>query len=201
MRIALRGRGSANATRNRLRFCQEAREEEKTMQFRDEEWRERLRAEVDDLRESTLGSVLHRLTTWNEELDDRLRRIEGLFCLTCSGTGQIPCPSCGVDGSDGEGCGNCQGLGTMYCAECDWQGRRRGRGKSSDTPDSPVRAVVEESFRAELIRLLDKHGMGKSSDTPSFVLTNYLWDCLNAFNTGMRNRMLHQGIKDTPDRE
>ena len=171
------------------------------MQFRDEEWKKELREEVDDLRQSDLGLVLHQLTTWNEELEDRLRRIEGLFCLTCFGTGQLPCPICGVDGNDGEGCGNCQELGTMYCANCGGNGRRRGRGKSPDTPDSPVRAVIEDDFRVALTRLLDKHDMGKGSDTPDFVLANYLWDCLNAFNTGMRNCMLHQGIKDTPDRE
>ena len=175
------------------------------MQFRNEKWKEELREDVDDLRESDLGLVLHQLTMWNEKLDDRLRKIEGLFCLMCSGRGQLPCPSCGVDGNAGEGCGDCHRLGIVYCAGCGSSGRRiepltRASGLSKieaqpaedEAVPDPVAPITnrddEDEFRIELTSLLNKHSMENGSNTPDFILANYLMACLKGFNLATKSR-------------
>jgi hypothetical protein len=43
-------------------------------------------------------------------------------------------------------------------------------------------------LREELTALLNRHGRENASDTPDFILTEYLLDCLKAFERARRRR-------------
>lgn len=44
------------------------------------------------------------------------------------------------------------------------------------------------SFRAELERLINRHGMENGSDTPDFILADFLAGCLHQFDRTVRWR-------------
>lgn len=43
-------------------------------------------------------------------------------------------------------------------------------------------------FRSELADLLNRHSMENGSDTPDFMLAQYLFDCLAAFDRAVKWR-------------
>jgi hypothetical protein len=45
-----------------------------------------------------------------------------------------------------------------------------------------------ESFKAELESLINRHSVEGLSDTPDFILAQYLWDCLAAWNRATNER-------------
>lgn len=48
--------------------------------------------------------------------------------------------------------------------------------------------TVDPSFRSDLEHLLNRHSKENGSDTPDFILANYIYDCLEAFDTAVRTR-------------
>lgn len=56
------------------------------------------------------------------------------------------------------------------------------------TAPLPQPVGKDESFRRDLIALLNRHGREGGSDTPDFVLAAYLHGCLNAFDQAARAR-------------
>ena len=44
------------------------------------------------------------------------------------------------------------------------------------------------NFERELTELLNKHNQESGSNTPDFVLADYVVQCLQAFNDGVKNR-------------
>jgi len=52
-----------------------------------------------------------------------------------------------------------------------------------------------EEFREELERLINKYSCENESDTPDFILAEYLYDCLNAFDSAVRKRETWWGRK------
>ena len=51
----------------------------------------------------------------------------------------------------------------------------------------------KESFVKELTSLINKHSMENASDTPDFILSEFLWACLQAFNRAMIQRRVWYG--------
>ena len=43
-------------------------------------------------------------------------------------------------------------------------------------------------FRTELTALLNKHSKENGSDTPDWILSNYLYDCIEAFDNATKDR-------------
>ena len=49
-------------------------------------------------------------------------------------------------------------------------------------------SVEPSDFRSELRDLLNRHSLENGSDTPDWVLRNFLWDSLQAFDEAVRQR-------------
>lgn len=59
------------------------------------------------------------------------------------------------------------------------------------TPEEPVEDTVEErsvNFIKELEWLINKYSMENGSNTPDFILAEYLFSCMQAFNTTVVRR-------------
>lgn len=48
--------------------------------------------------------------------------------------------------------------------------------------------MSELAFRLELEKLINRESMENGSDTPDFILANYLFDCLEAFDWAVKRR-------------
>ncbi len=46
----------------------------------------------------------------------------------------------------------------------------------------------QQTFRAELENILNKHSLENGSDTPDFILSQYLVGCLEAFDAAVYRR-------------
>lgn len=71
------------------------------------------------------------------------------------------------------------------------------------TPEEPVEDTVEErnvNFIKELEWLINKYSMENGSDTPDFILAEYMFSCLQAFNSTVSRRSAWFGIKHFPTR-
>ena len=44
------------------------------------------------------------------------------------------------------------------------------------------------TFRKELENLINKYSLESASDTPDFILAQYMFDCLQAFNKALKAR-------------
>jgi len=53
-----------------------------------------------------------------------------------------------------------------------------------------------QSFRQELIELINKHSKENESNTPDFILAQYLLDCLTLFNSTLDSRKKWYERKD-----
>ena len=56
-------------------------------------------------------------------------------------------------------------------------------------------------FKEELERLINKYCLENASGTPDFILAQYLWECLMAFDTAVTSRMEWSGIPERPQGE
>ncbi len=63
------------------------------------------------------------------------------------------------------------------------------RTKEEPQPDSP-------DLRSELATLLNRHSRENVSNTPDFILRDYMWDALKAFERGVKRREEWYGITD-----
>ena len=74
-----------------------------------------------------------------------------------------------------------------------------------DYRDSPLPQIEVErvGFKPELEALLNHYSLEGYSDTPDFILAQYLWDCLAAFNRAVNERTEWYGrdarIDGSPD--
>lgn len=50
-------------------------------------------------------------------------------------------------------------------------------------------------FRKELEHLINRHSMENGSNTPDYLLAEYLFDCLRAFDNAVRQRDSWYGVK------
>ncbi len=48
--------------------------------------------------------------------------------------------------------------------------------------------ITDESFRQELAALINRHSLENGSDTPDFILSQYVTDCLDAWDKGVARR-------------
>lgn len=65
------------------------------------------------------------------------------------------------------------------------------RAKEETQPDSP-------DLRSELSSLLNRFSRENFSNTPDFILRDYLWDALNAFERSVKCRDEWYGINPEP---
>ncbi len=56
-----------------------------------------------------------------------------------------------------------------------------------------VRANQAHAFKSELAQLINRHSMENRSDTPDFILADYLFRCLEAFEVTKQAAYLWQG--------
>lgn len=56
--------------------------------------------------------------------------------------------------------------------------------------------MKKREFKKELCNLINKYSIENESDTPDFILTDYLMDCLNAFDKHVVNRNRWYGRDD-----
>jgi hypothetical protein len=62
------------------------------------------------------------------------------------------------------------------------------------------------SFRKELTELINKHSVENLTNTPDYILAEFMYFCLIAFETGIRSRDdffsmtkdLHEGVQTDP---
>jgi hypothetical protein len=53
--------------------------------------------------------------------------------------------------------------------------------------------MAKESFRKELLSLINKHSLENGSNTPDFMLADYLMACLNVYEETVKTRDLWYG--------
>ncbi len=63
--------------------------------------------------------------------------------------------------------------------------------KEETQPDAP-------DLRSELISLLNRYSRENISNTPDFILRDYIWDALEAFERGIKRRDKWYGIHPEP---
>ncbi len=69
------------------------------------------------------------------------------------------------------------------------------------TPEEPDEDTVESrnvDFLKELEWLINKYSMENGSNTPDFILAEYMFSCLQAFNSTVDRRDTWYGIKHMP---
>ncbi len=54
------------------------------------------------------------------------------------------------------------------------------------------------SFRAELVRLVNKHSLENESNTPDFILADYIKGCLEILDAAVKRRDEWYGISPSP---
>jgi|SRR6185312_6477137 len=66
---------------------------------------------------------------------------------------------------------------------------------AGDIPD-----MVEEklTFEEALEKLINKHSQENGSNTPDFILSKFLYECLEAFNHGIKQREKWYGVPHSP---
>lgn len=52
-------------------------------------------------------------------------------------------------------------------------------------------------FKSELESLINKYSQEQYSNTPDFILADYLFMCLEAYNTTMQKRDKYYGVKQS----
>jgi hypothetical protein len=57
-----------------------------------------------------------------------------------------------------------------------------------DSPPAPGDPQAPSEFERDLESLINRHSLENASGTPDFILAAYLQNCLNAFNTAVRQR-------------
>lgn len=57
-----------------------------------------------------------------------------------------------------------------------------------DTPDSPVLGTDKPEFRKALEQVINCYSMENGSNSPDFLLAQYLFDCLAAFDKAVMHR-------------
>jgi len=62
----------------------------------------------------------------------------------------------------------------------------------------PVMAVDSSDLRSDLTTLLNKYNREDVSNTPDYILRDFLWDCLKAFEAGVHNRDQWHGVTPRP---
>lgn len=68
-------------------------------------------------------------------------------------------------------------------------------------PPSPEAAKLLEKVRAvqdDLSRVINRHSAENGSNTPDFILADYLWRCLQAFDTTCKARESWYGVSSSP---
>ena len=60
----------------------------------------------------------------------------------------------------------------------------------NDTPEKPnvQTSRGDPSFRVELERIINSFSRENGSDTPDFILSEYLTDCLDAYDKALQRR-------------
>lgn len=67
-------------------------------------------------------------------------------------------------------------------------------------PKDPIviRAAQRSDFRKELEHLLNRHSMENDSNTPDFLLAEFLYGCLRAFDKAVSERDRWYGVRHRP---
>lgn len=55
-------------------------------------------------------------------------------------------------------------------------------------PDAKIGNTAQESFKTQLTRLINHHGLEGGSDTPDFILADFLVQCLATFGVTIAHR-------------
>jgi hypothetical protein len=59
-----------------------------------------------------------------------------------------------------------------------------------DTRDVSVETGTYFQIRSELASIINRYSLENNSDTPDFILSEFLWSCLQAFNRAMLQRKI-----------
>jgi len=78
------------------------------------------------------------------------------------------------------------------CEEC---GTKR---KIFSEVEEACQAEDAPDLRSELTTLLNKHSRENVSNTPDFILRDYIWNCLKAFEASVKQRDDWYGISPSP---